>query len=94
MSAAQANPAPRHHPVPIHPIGRELIRKPRCSRSAQRTAPARNRRGLRRALMLGGIVIVLGGTTVAYLNGGRYVGTDDAYVKAAQLTSRPTSPAW
>ena len=36
--------------------------------------------------MLGGILIVLGGTTVAYLNGGRYVGTDDAYVKAAQLT--------
>ena len=36
--------------------------------------------------MLGGILVVLGGTAVGYLNGGRYVGTDDAYVKAAQLT--------
>ncbi len=35
--------------------------------------------------MLGGVLVVLGGTTVAYLSGGRYVGTDDAYVKAAQL---------
>jgi len=35
--------------------------------------------------MLGGVLVVLGGTTVAYLSSGRYVGTDDAYVKAAQL---------
>ena len=28
---------------------------------------------------------MLGATTVAYLEGGRFVGTDDAYVKAAQL---------
>jgi len=35
--------------------------------------------------MLGGCLIVLGGVAAAYLTGGRYVGTDDAYVKAAQL---------
>lgn len=35
--------------------------------------------------MLGGILVVLGATTVAYLAGGRYVGTDDAYIKSAQL---------
>jgi membrane fusion protein, multidrug efflux system len=81
MSAAQANPSP-NAPVPIHPsTERETAVAPLAA-----PAPTRNRRGLRRALMLGGIVIVLGGTTVAYLNGGRYVGTDDAYVKAAQLT--------
>ncbi len=81
MSAAQANPTPTP-PVPIHPSAeRQAVAAPIAA-----PAPARNKRGLRRALMLGGIVIVLGGTTVAYLNGGRYVGTDDAYVKAAQLT--------
>ncbi|HTO57528.1 MAG TPA: HlyD family secretion protein [Pseudomonadales bacterium] len=35
--------------------------------------------------MLGGVIIVLGGTAIGYVTGGRYVGTDDAYVKAAQL---------
>ncbi len=81
MAVAQANPAPTP-PVPIHPSAeREAVVAPLAA-----PAPSRNRRALRRALMLGGIVIVLGGTTVAYLNGGRYIGTDDAYVKAAQLT--------
>lgn len=81
MSAAQASPTPTP-PVPIHPsVERQTVAVPLAT-----PAPSRNRRGLRRALMLGGIVIVLGGTTVAYLNGGRYIGTDDAYVKAAQLT--------
>ena len=41
---------------------------------------------LRRVLMLSGVVVVLGGAAMMYLTGGRYVGTDDAYVKAAQLT--------
>jgi len=36
--------------------------------------------------MLGGVLVVLGAATAGYLNGGRYVGTDNAYVKAAQLT--------
>ena len=36
--------------------------------------------------MLGGVVVVLGGASFVYLAGGRYVGTDDAYVKAAQLS--------
>ncbi len=84
MSAAKTSPTPAAptQPVPIHPTPeREAVAAPVAA-----AEPAKNRRGLRRALMLGGIVIVLGGTTVAYLNGGRYVGTDDAYVKAAQLT--------
>jgi len=40
---------------------------------------------MRRVLMLGGVILVLGATAIAYVSGGRYVGTDDAYVKAAQL---------
>jgi membrane fusion protein (multidrug efflux system) len=40
---------------------------------------------LRPALMIGGSLVILGGVAAAYLSGGRYVGTDDAYVKAAQL---------
>lgn len=40
---------------------------------------------LRRILMIGGVVIVVGVSAFFYLTGGRYVGTDDAYVKAAQL---------
>jgi membrane fusion protein (multidrug efflux system) len=78
--SAQANPTPTPA-VPIHPAEREAAVTPLAAQ-----APVRNRRGLRRVLMLGGIVIVLGGSALAYLNGGRYVGTDDAYVKAAQLT--------
>lgn len=35
--------------------------------------------------MLGGVLVVLAGTAIAYLMGGRFVGTEDAYVKAAQL---------
>ena len=44
------------------------------------------RKVLRRVLMLGGVVVVLGGASFMYLTGGRFVGTDDAYVKAAQLS--------
>jgi len=36
-------------------------------------------------LMIGGVAIVLGVSAYFWLTGGRYVGTDDAYVKAAQL---------
>lgn len=40
---------------------------------------------LRRVLMISGIAIVTAVSLVLYLTGGRYVSTDDAYVKAAQL---------
>ncbi|MCO6415714.1 HlyD family secretion protein [Siccirubricoccus sp. KC 17139] len=48
-------------------------------------APRRQRRWLRPVLMLGGILIVLVGAGAAWLNGGRYAGTDDAYVQADKL---------
>jgi membrane fusion protein (multidrug efflux system) len=44
-----------------------------------------NRTLLRRILMLGGVAIVLIVAGTLWLTGGRYVGTDDSYVHAAQL---------
>jgi membrane fusion protein (multidrug efflux system) len=35
--------------------------------------------------MLGGILVVLIGSGVAWLHGGRYASTDDAYIQAAKL---------
>src|SRR6185437_13238691 len=56
------------------------------------TEPRRGLRGLfddkarlRRVLMIGGVAIVAVVSLAFYLTGGRYVTTDDAYVKAAQL---------
>lgn len=44
-----------------------------------------NRTLLRRLLMLGGVAIVVIVAGALWLTGGRYVGTDDSYVHAAQL---------
>lgn len=44
-----------------------------------------NRTLLRRILMLGGVAIVAIVAGTLWLTGGRYVGTDDSYVHAAQL---------
>lgn len=44
-----------------------------------------NKALLRRVLMIGGVVIVAAVSLIVYLTGGRYVTTDDFYVKAAQL---------
>jgi membrane fusion protein (multidrug efflux system) len=48
-------------------------------------ARARRRRMLRLTLMAGGIFVVLAGSFVMWLRGGRYASTDDAYVQAAKL---------
>ncbi|WP_149538026.1 HlyD family secretion protein [Siccirubricoccus phaeus] len=48
-------------------------------------APKRRRRWLRPVLMLGGVLVVLLGAGAAWLHGGRYAGTDDAYVQADKL---------
>src|SRR5262245_14981350 len=82
MSAAQANPAPGHsQPVPIHPGERA---EPVVAAVPQR-APVRDKRVLRRVLMLGGVLVVGVVTGATCLRGGRCVGAADGYVKAAQL---------
>ena len=40
---------------------------------------------LRRFLMIGGVALVAAVSLIFYLTGGRYVGTDDAYMHAGQL---------
>ena len=54
------------------------------SRVALRPGAAR-RRLWRRILMTGGTVAVLAGGLAFWLSGGRYVGTDDAYIEANKL---------
>jgi membrane fusion protein, multidrug efflux system len=54
------------------------------SRVALSTGATR-RRVCRRILMLGGVIIVVVGGLAFWLTGGRYVGTDDAYIEANKL---------
>src|SRR3569833_2273475 len=44
-----------------------------------------DRAKLRKILMLGGVAVGLAGAAVVYLVGGRYVGSDDSYVRANKL---------
>ena len=77
MSSTQASPIALHPAAPETRVETPII-TPIMARP--------NNSFLRRFLMLGGVVVVLGASSAMYLTGGRYVGTDDAYVKAAQLT--------
>ncbi|WP_284943833.1 HlyD family secretion protein [Acidisoma cladoniae] len=49
--------------------------------------PAKRRSLLRPILMLGGIGVVVVGSGYFWLNGGRYMSTDDAYVQAAEVNA-------
>lgn len=60
-------------PQPAHPV-REYLARLRADRAL-----------LRRILMIGGAAIVAVISLALWLTGGRYVGTDDAYVHAGQL---------
>lgn len=76
MSAMQTDTASGYagtFPRPSHPV-REFIERLRAD-------PAL----LRRILMIGGVAVVATVSLVLWLMGGRYVGTDDAYVHAGQL---------
>ena len=61
------------------------------ARDIQVAAPAPTKskprsRALRPALMLGGIAVVIAGAGYFWLNGGRYVSIDNAYVHADKLS--------
>jgi membrane fusion protein (multidrug efflux system) len=89
MSAAQVNTTPGKpdapQAVPMH-AANERTETPAVGPAQPYVRPTRDRKALRRILMLGGVLVVAVVTGASYLTGGRYVGTDDAYVKAAQLT--------
>jgi membrane fusion protein (multidrug efflux system) len=57
----------------------EPVRSPRLARRRDK------RRGLRFGLMILGVVVVAAGGLAAWLHGGRWASTDDAYVRAAKL---------
>ncbi len=56
----------------------------RVAQPEAETAPKR-RRWLRPVLMAGGVLAVIAGSGLFWLHGGRYSGTDDAYVQADRL---------
>ncbi|HQS14217.1 HlyD family secretion protein [Reyranella sp.] len=57
-----------------------------AGKPAEKTGSARKPRNLRRILLVLGPAIVLAGSLFAYMTGGRYVSTDNAYVHAGKLT--------
>jgi membrane fusion protein (multidrug efflux system) len=56
--------------------------------SDQTTAPAKRTR-VRRGLLLAGPILLIGVGLYAYLHGGRYVSSDNAYVRADKLAVTP-----
>ena len=66
------------------PEGSIRLEKPETE-AASAPPQQRRRRWLRPVLMLGGVLAVVAGSGLFWLNGGRYAGTDDAYVQADRL---------
>jgi membrane fusion protein (multidrug efflux system) len=86
---AGRSPAPAAKPVPDDEddavSARSADATPDKTTAAAKAPWWKRRRVLRPVLMVGGLVVVLLGAGYAYLGGGRYVSTDDAYVHAAKL---------
>jgi len=78
-TTADAGNAPS--PGPAQPAGQSAAQAPAPK------APAKRRSVLRPILMLGGIAVVVVGSGYFWLNGGRYMSTDDAYVQAAEVNA-------
>ncbi|WP_422013827.1 HlyD family secretion protein [Reyranella sp.] len=57
-----------------------------AGKPAEKTGAARKPRNLRRIMLVLGPAVVLAGSLFAYMTGGRYVSTDNAYVHAGKLT--------
>jgi len=57
-----------------------------AAKPTEKTGAARKPRNLRSILMVLGPAVVLAGSLFAYMAGGRYVSTDNAYVHAGKLT--------
>lgn len=49
----------------------------------------KKQKAMRRILMLGGMFVILAGCTWFYLSSGRYIATDNAYIKAAKILITP-----
>ncbi len=78
-----ASDAAPGHSSPVHPLPERAAAGPVQPHPTTRRAGTRL---IRPVLMIGGALVIVGGAIAAFLTGGQYVGTDDAYVKAAQLS--------
>src|SRR5947209_1758841 len=72
----------RHDDNAVEAFVPETKSKPKPEAPPPAPKQARTRGSLRRILLIAGPVVVLIGALYFYLSGGRYVSTDDAYVKA------------
>jgi membrane fusion protein (multidrug efflux system) len=72
--------------APLAPLSRDESQKPATAAARPAAKPSRQGRAtLRATLMLGGILAVAAACAVMWLRGGRYVSTDNSYVRAAKL---------
>ncbi|MGE3248048.1 MAG: HlyD family secretion protein [Beijerinckiaceae bacterium] len=89
MSAAEKNaPAPPdapQQPVEMRQEQAAPPASPAVLRPRRSASPARIRAFVRRVLMLGGLAAVIGGAGYFWLHGGRFVVSDNAYIRAAKL---------
>ncbi len=64
----------------------KLLQRFDAAKPKEKSNAARKPRSLRRILLVLGPAVVLAGSLFAYVTGGRYVSTDNAYVHAGKLT--------
>ncbi|MGE5512041.1 MAG: HlyD family secretion protein [Bacteroidota bacterium] len=79
-SPREVQEAPQLQPPPLRPEAPEQARGAEGAEAKQR-----NRRRLRLALMIGGVLLVAIVGSLMWLRAGRWASTDDAYVRAAKL---------
>lgn len=86
MSLAEARrsePTADKAPVPLNRAAAPEAGKPETPAASEQAPPRKSR--LRYILMGGGVIAVAVASGAFWLNGGRYVSTDNAYVRAAKL---------
>lgn len=85
-AAERREPAAPPQAEPAEPAARREAPADSKPADSKPTADTRKKRGkLRSILMLGGVAAVVAGSAAFYIQGGRWVSSDDAYVRAAKL---------
>ena len=81
-----AAPAPVANDADQMAAEKLLQRFDMAGKPTEKTGSAAKPRNLRRILLVLGPAVVLAGSLFAYMTGGRYISTDNAYVHAGKLT--------
>ena len=85
-AAERREPTAPPQPEPAEPSARRDAPAPRPPADSKNAASTKKQRGnLRSTLMLGGVALAVVGSLAFYIQGGRWVSSDDAYVRAAKL---------